>query len=53
VAFWTTKFRRNVARDAGVAKSLKRAGWKALVIWECELRKPKGVERKLRRFLNA
>lgn len=53
VAFWTAKFRRNVARDAVVAKSLRHASWKALVIWECELRSPPAIERKVKRFLNA
>jgi DNA mismatch endonuclease, patch repair protein len=53
VMFWTEKFRRNVKRDAVVAKSLKRAGWKALVIWECELCTPPIIERKIKRFLDA
>jgi DNA mismatch endonuclease (patch repair protein) len=53
VAFWTRKFRRNVARDAIVAKCLKRAGWKTLVIWECQLRRPLTIERKIKRFLDA
>jgi DNA mismatch endonuclease (patch repair protein) len=53
VAFWTKKFQQNVARDTVVAKALKRAGWKSLVIWECEIRKPELIERKIRRFLDA
>jgi DNA mismatch endonuclease, patch repair protein len=53
VEFWTEKFRRNVERDAVVSKALKRAGWKFLVVWECELKRPEIVERKVRRFLDA
>jgi DNA mismatch endonuclease, patch repair protein len=53
VAFWTKKFRQNVARDSVVAKALRRAGWKSLVVWECEIRKPEVIERKIRRFLDA
>ena len=53
VAFWTEKFRRNTARDAVVGKTLRRVGWKSLVIWECELRSPPTVERKIRKFLDA
>lgn len=52
-AFWTEKFHRNVMRDAVVAKSLKRAGWKALVVWECELHSPPVIEQKIKRFLDA
>jgi DNA mismatch endonuclease (patch repair protein) len=53
VAFWTEKFRRNTARDAVVGKTLRRVGWKSLVIWECELRSPPTVERRIRKFLDA
>lgn len=34
--FWQDKFRRNVARDASVERRLADAGWRVLVIWECE-----------------
>jgi DNA mismatch endonuclease (patch repair protein) len=37
VAFWRHKFRANVARDAVVARELRRAGWKRVVLWACEL----------------
>jgi DNA mismatch endonuclease (patch repair protein) len=53
IAFWNEKFRRNVARDAFVAKQLKLDGWKSLVIWECELRKPEKIQTKIKRFLDA
>jgi DNA mismatch endonuclease, patch repair protein len=52
-SFWAEKFRRNVARDAVVGKTLRKLGWKFLVIWECELRRPLIVERKIKRFLDA
>ena len=53
VRFWNNKFRRNVERDAVVAGLLRRAGWIALVVWECELRNPPNVQKKLKRFLDA
>ena len=53
VAFWTAKFERNVARDRIVQRELRAAGWRALVVWECELRSPDKVRRKLERFLHA
>lgn len=53
IDFWATKFERNVLRDAAVMKQLKSAGWQALVIWECQLTNRSGVERRVRRFLDA
>jgi len=36
--YWTDKIRRNVERDAQTIADLKAAGWRVLVIWECELK---------------
>lgn len=44
VAFWRRKFRANIARDAEVAKLLRHAGWKRIVLWECQLT-PRRLER--------
>jgi DNA mismatch endonuclease, patch repair protein len=49
-AFWRTKFQRNVQRDRENQKKLLAAGWKILVLWECELDNPT-LERRLIRFL--
>mgnify|MGYP002635951584 CR=1 FL=1 len=38
-AFWKTKFARNVERDKEKIQELHVAGWKTLIIWECELKK--------------
>jgi len=50
-AYWLPKLRRNVERDAAAITSLRRAGWKTLVLWECELRAADKVAIRLRRFL--
>lgn len=53
--FWLAKFARNVARDAEVAKLLRREGWRSLTIWECGLT-PKRLERtaaRLKKFLES
>jgi DNA mismatch endonuclease (patch repair protein) len=52
-AFWNTKFKQNVRRDALVMKKLKAAGWRSLVIWECELEDSLRVKRRVRKFLDA
>lgn len=51
--YWKPKLERTVQRDAGHLKEIKRMGWRALVIWECNLRKLDRVERRIRRFLES
>ncbi|HEX8550750.1 MAG TPA: DNA mismatch endonuclease Vsr [Abditibacteriaceae bacterium] len=51
--FWLPKFQRNVNRDAEVRQQLTSAGWRSLVIWECELRDPLSVQDRVREFLDA
>jgi DNA mismatch endonuclease (patch repair protein) len=51
--FWSAKFKRNTERDRTVHAELKAAGWKSLVVWECELKNASRVERKVRKFLDA
>jgi DNA mismatch endonuclease, patch repair protein len=49
--FWKTKFQRNVERDARVRKALRDTEWKALVVWECELRDRRALTRRLQEAL--
>lgn len=51
VGFWMTKLEANRLRDARNARSLRRAGWSVLTLWECELRDVAKVERKIQRFM--
>lgn len=51
-AFWNRKLKRNVERDAEHLIRLKRLGWKALVVWECSLRHPVQLQRRLTSFLD-
>lgn len=37
-ARWKTKFDANTERDARKERMLHAAGWKVLIVWECELR---------------
>ena len=34
--YWEAKLRRNVERDAWSGPALRLAGWRSVVIWECE-----------------
>jgi DNA mismatch endonuclease, patch repair protein len=49
--YWRAKISRNSRRDAANIEALRAKGWKAAVIWECELKKPKLVARRLKGFL--
>lgn len=51
VEFWEAKFARNVERDAEVQQRLRAAGWRVLVIWECEIGRNWDLDRTLREFL--
>lgn len=37
--FWSSKLAGNVLRDVEILRTLRRQGWRVLVVWECELRK--------------
>lgn len=52
--FWQAKFDGNVARDSANRESLSELGWRAIVIWECELKKdPAGVLASISRALRG
>ncbi len=35
--FWLPKFQKNVARDRLVTRTLHKAGWRVVRVWECQL----------------
>ena len=49
--FWQTKRQGNVDRDRRNRRSLRRAGWQVLVIWECWTRDEQKTREKLEAFL--
>jgi DNA mismatch endonuclease, patch repair protein len=53
VEFWKHKFERNVARDAGNEVTLRRMGWRLLVIWECETKDLARLEKRIGKFLTS
>jgi DNA mismatch endonuclease (patch repair protein) len=50
--FWESKFAANVIRDRRVKLELKRMGWAVLTVWQCELKKPERLARRLDDFLS-
>lgn len=53
VEYWSQKILGNRARDARVLRAIKRAGWQALVVWQCEIRFLDDHMARITRFLEC
>src|SRR5438132_7786080 len=51
IQYWRPKLQRNRRRDKKNIEKLEALGWSVLVIWECEVRNLKGLNRNLSKFL--
>ena len=51
VAFWRKKLDSNIARDERNIRRLRKAGWRVLVVWQCQTKKPETLNRVLFNFL--
>jgi DNA mismatch endonuclease (patch repair protein) len=49
-SYWTAKIQRNKIRDIKNLRQLLDAGWKVMVVWECEIKR--GIAERLMQFLN-
>lgn len=49
--YWVKKISKNRARDATARTALTELGWRATVLWECELGNIDSIQRRLRQFL--
>lgn len=50
--FWRKKLAGNAVRDAKALSALRRRGWRALVVWECEIKDERHLTARLQRFLS-
>jgi DNA mismatch endonuclease (patch repair protein) len=50
--YWIAKVARNRARDSAVQAALAALGWRAEVVWECELKDEALLEARLRAVLD-
>ena len=50
-AFWRAKRGRNRTRDRRTLAALRRAGWRVLVVWECQTRNAETLVGRLLAFL--
>jgi DNA mismatch endonuclease, patch repair protein len=53
VDFWVPKLTANRQRDIQNEHELSKAGWRVLIIWECELSSENELTRRLQRFLEG
>lgn len=53
VDYWAPKIVENRLRDARKRGQLRRAGWTAMTIWECQTLSVERLESKLEKFLSA
>jgi len=51
--FWLNKFETNVRRDKANQRALRKLGWKVIVVWECQTKRPEKLEVKIRRQLES
>ncbi len=49
--YWIPKIARNIENDKRNLTELTIQGWRALTVWQCELRQPLRLEKKLSKFL--
>jgi DNA mismatch endonuclease (patch repair protein) len=49
--YWRAKIARNRARDKAIGEALAAIGWRAVTVWECELRSPEATLDALMRAL--
>lgn len=53
LGYWRAKLEANSRRDARHVRELRQLGWRALVIWECQLVRLGRLAARLERFLDV
>ena len=53
VTFWKDKIAKNIIRDKRSLRKLRCDGWRAMVVWQCEMRDPERVTQRLNRYLEC
>lgn len=49
--YWSLKIQNNVERDKKNIRTLRKGGWKILIIWECQTKIENFLKTKLKEFL--
>jgi DNA mismatch endonuclease, patch repair protein len=45
VKYWKTKFGRNIEKQKQDFKELRRAGWRPMIVWDCQIKKGRALEK--------
>jgi len=53
LAYWRPKLERNRERDTRNIEALAAAGWKPLIIWECETKHEENLGKRIAAFLKG
>ncbi|MGI9056416.1 MAG: very short patch repair endonuclease [Pyrinomonadaceae bacterium] len=53
VEFWNEKLDKNIERDKQKESELKKAGWKILTIWDCEIKVEITLIKRINRVLES
>ena len=53
IDFWVPKLENNSRRDQRNKNALKKAGWKVLIVWECQLKDMGRLMANIKKFLDA
>lgn len=53
VAYWKLKQTKNMRRDRRNLRALRQAGWKVIVIWECQIGKTKTLVDRIARAMGG
>lgn len=48
LGYWRKKLKRNIEKQKQDIKELKKAGWKVVIFWECEIKNEKKLSKKLK-----
>lgn len=51
--YWEKKLDGNIERDKKKIAELKKMGWKAIIVWQCEIENESEILRKIRAFLQS
>lgn len=51
--YWNAKLERNAKRDAKNARRLRALGWRRIVVWECQARDERLLERRIIRRMET
>lgn len=49
--FWNVKIDRNIERDTLAVRRLEEAGWRSLIVWQCEIKDTMALQNRLLAFL--